>query len=57
LESGETISNVFCHNGCELGPSFTGLITLVPEPGPGLLGMTGVLSVLGLSASRRRRAN
>jgi len=31
--------------------------SLVPEPGPGLLGMTGVLSVLGLSASRKRRAN
>ena len=31
--------------------------SLVPEPGPGLLGTMGVLSVLVLSASRRRRAN
>jgi MYXO-CTERM domain-containing protein len=28
--------------------------SLVPEPGPGLLGMT---AVLGLAASRRRRAS
>jgi formylglycine-generating enzyme required for sulfatase activity len=31
--------------------------SLVPEPGPGLLGTIGVLSVLGLAASRRRRTN
>jgi len=38
---------------------FTGfrVASLVPEPGPGLLGTMGVLSVLGLAASRRRRAN
>jgi len=29
----------------------------VPEPSPGLLGMTGVLSALGLAARRRQRAN
>jgi MYXO-CTERM domain-containing protein len=29
----------------------------VPEPDAGLLGMMGVLSVLGLATSRRRRAN
>ena len=42
------------------GPTFESLFvgfrvaSLVPEPGPGLLGMTAVLS---LAASRRRRAN
>ena len=29
-------------------------MAMIPEPGPGLLGMTGVL---GLAVSRRRRAN
>jgi probable HAF family extracellular repeat protein len=31
-------------------------LAVVPEPDASLLGMTGVLSVLGLAASRRRRA-
>ena len=31
--------------------------SLVPEPGTGLLGTMGLLGVLGLAASRRRRAN
>jgi formylglycine-generating enzyme required for sulfatase activity len=45
------------------GPTFESLFigfrvaSFVPEPGPGLLGMTGVLSVLGLAAGWSRRAN
>jgi formylglycine-generating enzyme required for sulfatase activity len=41
------------------GSGYTGfrVASLVPEPGTGLLGTMGLLGVLGLAASRRRRAN
>jgi len=43
--------------GFEAGYRGFRVARLVPEPGPGLLGTMGMLSVLGLAASRRRRAN